>query len=77
MTPDMRLEAHEIRAKVIELLDGMDAMRMDLWLSSGIIAGVIDPDIFALVMHQEVVRRSQHVQEYWLEQPCDCGERLT
>ena len=69
----MRLTEDQIRAKVIELYDRCDQRRMDLWLFSGIRAGVIDADIAEKVMNEEIHRRSKLVREFWLGpclQPC-------
>lgn len=69
---DDRLTEDEIRRKVVELLDNCNMARMNLWSSSGIVAGVLDAEVVERVMVEEVVRRRQHVQEYWLDQPCTC-----
>ena len=72
MTSEWRLTEDQIRAKVIELLDGMNARRMDMWIMSGTLAGVIDGEIYQRVMVEEIHRRSPEVTLYWLGQPCDC-----
>lgn len=62
----------EIRRKVIELLDRRNMNLLNLWMSSGILAGVIDADVVEQVLAEEILRRDQHVKEYWLDQPCTC-----
>jgi hypothetical protein len=76
MRDGWKLSEDEVRAKVVELLLGMNQTRMDLWSSSGIIAGVLDSDMVARVLTEEVVQRPPHVQEFWLGQPCTCGLKL-
>lgn len=67
----MRLDDAAIRAKVIELYDRCDLTGMNLWLASGIVSGVLDPDLAERAMIEELPRRSHDVQRYWLG-ACDC-----
>lgn len=69
---DWSLTEAEIRRKVVELLDNCNMTRLNLWMSSGIIAGVLDSDLVGVALLEEMPRRSQHVREYWLDQPCTC-----
>lgn len=68
----MKLDETAIRAKVIELYDGRNVTRMNLWLTSGLFAEVLDADLVARVMQEELPLRAPAVQDYWLG-PCDCG----
>jgi len=73
----MKLDEDQIRAKVIELLDRKNLGRMNMWISSGVLAGVLDSDIVERVMNEEINRRSLDVQLYW-SAPCDiCGPMET
>jgi hypothetical protein len=72
----MKLSEAQIRRKAIELLDGRNMTRMNLWMSSGILAGVIPADVVERVLNEEIVRRTPHVQEYWLGEPCNCRGHL-
>jgi hypothetical protein len=65
------LNEQEIRAKVIELLDGCNQVRLELWMVSGVRAGVLDHALVERVMLEEIGRRSTEVTEYWLK-PCNC-----
>lgn len=65
----MRLDEAQHRAKIIELLDGMSQVRMDVWISSGVLAGVLDGETIERVMNEELPRRSHEVQEFWMG-PC-------
>lgn len=69
------LTEDQIRRKVVELFDHCNMVRMNMWLSSGVIAGVLDADVVERVMVDEIERRSQHVREYWLDEPCTCQGR--
>lgn len=72
----MRLDEAAIRAKVIELFRGLDHRRMDMWLLSGISAGVIDADIAERVMNEEIHNLHPDIQDYWLGAPCNCHGQL-
>lgn len=67
-----KLTEEQMRAKVIELLDGRNQARMDLWTFSGTLAGVIDGEIYERVMSEEIPRRSHDVQVFWLG-ICTCA----
>lgn len=71
MTGDFVLTEREIRAKVIELFDMCNAIRMNLWFTSGVDAGVLDPRIVGQVMIEELPLRSQQVQRYWATERTD------
>lgn len=64
-----------VRAKVIELLDGCNQNRLDMWTSSGISVGVLDPEMTERILNEEILRRSPAVQNYWLR-PCNCRGEL-
>lgn len=70
----MTLTEEQIRAKVIELLDGKDMNRMNMWLFSGITAQVLNPSLVEKVLGEEIGLRSHEVQAYWQgECPCGCA----
>lgn len=71
----MKLDEAQTRAKVIELLDGMNQARMDLWMLSGITAGVLDPELVERLLNEELHNRSQEVVTFWVG-PCNCGGHL-
>lgn len=71
----MKLDEAQIRAKVVELLDGKDMNRMNMWLFSGVTAQVLDPSIVERVLGEEIRLRSHDVQAYW-HGDCDCGCEL-
>lgn len=71
----MIISEEAIRAKVIELLDGMNQHRMDLWLWSGIAANVFTPQAFEKVLKEEMPNRSASVQTFW-NGPCNCCGQL-
>lgn len=60
-----KLTEPQIRAKAIELLDMCNAARMDAWIYSGVTAGVLDADLLAHVLIDEIPRRARDVQVYW------------
>lgn len=70
----MKLDEDQIRAKVIELLDGCCVARMDAWMISGIIAGVLDADLVERVLNEEIHLRSQEVRRFWCG-GCNCDGR--
>lgn len=72
---DWRLTEGQTRAKVIELLDGCNQQRMDVWMFSGITAGVLDAEVVETVLNEELWRRSHEVQRYWLG-ACNCHGQL-
>lgn len=71
----MRLTEDQHRAKIIELLDRMSQTRMDMWIVSGIEAGVLDSEVIERVLAEEVGRRSHEVQAFWLG-ACNCCGQL-
>lgn len=72
----MKLDEAAIRAKVVELFAGRSQQRMDMWLFSGISAGVIDADIAERVLNEEIHKLSHEIQHYWLGAPCNCNGQL-
>ena len=71
----MRLTEEQIRAKVIELLDGMSQQRLDMWIISGCFAGVFDAEVVERVLTEELPNRSHEVIEFW-GGPCNCTGHL-
>lgn len=67
---DQRLDEAATRSKVIELLDACNSSRMDMWMFSGITAGVLDADLVERIMNEELWKRTHEVREYWLG-PCE------
>ena len=70
-----RLSEEAVRAKVIELFDSMNEVRMNMWLVSGVANGVLDPSITENIMAEEIFRRSHTVQMYWLG-TCNCKGQM-
>lgn len=60
-----------VRAKVIELLNMCNPRRLDVWLDSGIRAGVLDAALVERCLNEEIVQRSPEVKAFWLA-PCNC-----
>lgn len=72
----MRLDEAQHRAKIIELLERMDSRRMDMWIFSGITAGVLDGDLVERLLNEEIHKLSPEVATYWLGEPCNCNGQL-
>lgn len=68
----MKLDETAIRAKVIELLDRCNESRLNLWLISGITAGVFQEDVARRIIREELPHRSDEVRLYW-DGSCGCG----
>lgn len=67
------LTEDEIRAKVIELLDYMSQARMDLWIETGVLTGVLDAGLVEKCLNEEIHTRSLEVKQFWYD-PCKiCG----
>mgnify|MGYP001581331938 CR=1 FL=1 len=75
MGESMKLSETAIRAKVAELFDGCNQARLDMWLFSGIRAGVLDADIVERILNEEIHLRSREVQAFW-GAPCNCHGTL-
>lgn len=70
----MQLDESAVRAKVIELLDGMSQTRMDLWVMSGTLAGVFpDTERVMQIMEEELPKRAPDVIAFWTA-PCTCNQ---
>ncbi len=71
----MELTEDDARAKVIELLDGMNQQRMDIWIFSGITSHVLRKPMVARLLFEELATRSHEVQRFWMG-TCTCGCEL-
>lgn len=69
---EFRLTEEQHRAKIIELLNNMNQARMDVWISTGILAGVLDGPTIERVLNEELHCRSHEVTEFWLG-VCTCA----
>ena len=73
--PNFRLTEQQIRDKVIELLDLCNQRRMDMWIMSGVTAGVLDASLVAKVLVEEIDRREHDVKRFW-KGACNCHGQL-
>lgn len=64
-----------VRAKVIELLNMCNRRRLDMWLDSGVRAGVLDIAVVERCLNEEILQRATEVKAYWLA-PCNCRGHL-
>lgn len=71
----MQLSEAAIRRRVIELLDGCNDTRLNLWLLTGTVSGTFGDIEVGKIMEEELPRRSHKVQRYWLGD-CNCDGHL-
>lgn len=66
----MKLTEEQIRAKVRELYLRKSQKRMDIWIWSGIQAGVLDGELVEQALNEELANVPAEVRAWWL-QPCE------
>lgn len=72
---EWKLTEEQTRTKIAELLDLCNDARMNMWMFSGITAGVLDGDLVEKLAIEELPKRSHEVQRYWLG-ACNCHGQL-